>query len=198
MNNQRIVEHFQESAELKMQAASDLAQPIADAIELMFTALSNGNKILACGNGGSAADCQHFAAELVGRFERERLPLPAIALTVDTSIITAIGNDYSYNEIFSKQVQAFGQSGDVLLAISTSGNSSNVIAAIDAAQEREMHIVALTGKGGGAIGKKLTEADVHICVPHDRTARIQEVHLLTIHCMCDGIDVALFGGDAND
>jgi D-sedoheptulose 7-phosphate isomerase len=198
MNNQRIVEHFQESAELKMQAASDLAQPIADAIELMFTALSNGNKILACGNGGSAADCQHFAAELVGRFERERLPLPAIALTVDTSIITAIGNDYSYNEIFSKQVQAFGQSGDVLLAISTSGNSSNVIAAIDAAQEREMHVVALTGKGGGAIGKKLTEADVHICVPHDRTARIQEVHLLTIHCMCDGIDVALFGGDAND
>jgi D-sedoheptulose 7-phosphate isomerase len=198
MNNQRIIEHFQESAELKMQAASDLAQPIADAIELMFTALSNGNKILACGNGGSAADCQHFAAELVGRFERERLPLPAIALTVDTSIITAIGNDYSYNEIFSKQVQAFGQSGDVLLAISTSGNSSNVIAAIDAAQEREMHVVALTGKGGGAIGKKLTEADVHICVPHDRTARIQEVHLLTIHCMCDGIDVALFGGDAND
>ncbi|HXA47796.1 MAG TPA: phosphoheptose isomerase [Burkholderiaceae bacterium] len=198
MNNQRIIEHFQESAELKMQAASDLAQPIADAIELMFTALSNGNKILACGNGGSAADCQHFAAELVGRFERERLPLPAIALTVDTSIITAIGNDYSYNEIFSKQVQAFGQSGDILLAFSTSGNSSNVIAAIEAAQEREMHVVALTGKGGGAIAKKLTEADVHICVPHDRTARIQEVHLLTIHCLCDGIDVALFGGDAND
>lgn len=198
MNNQRIVEHFQESAELKIQAASVLVQPIADAIELMFTALSNGNKILACGNGGSAADCQHFAAELVGRFERERLPLPALALTTDTSIITAIGNDYSFNDIFAKQVQAFGQSGDVLLALSTSGNSNNVIAAIDAALEREMHIVALTGKGGGAIGKKLTEADVHICVPHDRTARIQEVHLLTIHCLCDGIDVALFGGDVND
>ncbi len=198
MNNQRIVEHFQESAELKIQAASVLVQPIAEAIELMFTALSNGNKILACGNGGSAADCQHFAAELVGRFERERLPLPALALTTDTSIITAVGNDYSFNEIFSKQVQAFGQSGDVLLALSTSGNSANVLAAVDAALEREMRIVALTGKGGGAMAKRLTEADVHICVPHDRTARIQEVHLLTIHCLCDGIDVALFGGDAND
>jgi len=198
MNNQRIVEHFQESAELKIQAASVLVQPIAEAIELMFTALSNGNKILACGNGGSAADCQHFAAELVGRFERERLPLPALALTTDTSIMTAVGNDYSFNEIFSKQVQAFGQSGDVLLALSTSGNSANVLAAVDAALEREMRIVALTGKGGGAIAKRLTEADVHICVPHDRTARIQEVHLLTIHCLCDGIDVALFGGDAND
>ena len=198
MNNQRIVEHFQESAELKIQAASVLVQPIAEAIELMFTALSNGNKILACGNGGSAADCQHFAAELVGRFERERLPLPALALTTDTSIITAVGNDYSFNEIFSKQVQAFGQSGDVLLALSTSGNSANVLAAVDAALEREMRIVALTGKGGGAIAKRLTEADVNICVPHDRTARIQEVHLLAIHCLCDGIDVALFGGDAND
>jgi D-sedoheptulose 7-phosphate isomerase len=198
MNNQRIVEHFQESAELKSQAASVLVQPIADAIELMFTALSNGNKILACGNGGSAADCQHFAAELVGRFERERLPLPAIALTTDTSIITAIGNDYAFDEIYSKQVQAFGQSGDILLALSTSGNSKNVVAAIDAALERDMRVVALTGKGGGVIGKKLTEADVHICVPHDRTARIQEVHLVTIHCLCDGIDVALFGEDGHD
>jgi D-sedoheptulose 7-phosphate isomerase len=197
MNNQRILDHFNQSAELKIQAAPALVRPIAEAIELMFTALSNGNKILACGNGGSAADCQHFAAELVGRFERERLPLPAIALTTDTSIITAVGNDYSFNEIFSKQIQAFGQSGDVLLALSTSGNSSNVVAAIDAALEREMRVVALTGKGGGIIARKLTEADVHICVPHDRTARIQEVHLLTIHCLCDGIDVALFGEDAH-
>ncbi len=181
-----------------MAAASVMAQPIAVAVELMFSALSNGNKILCCGNGGSAADSQHFAAELVGRFERERLPLPAMALTTDTSIITAIGNDYSYNEIFSKQVQAFGQAGDVLLAFSTSGNSANVLAAIDVALDREMRVVAMTGKGGGAIGKKLTEADVHICVPHDRTARIQEVHLLTIHCICDGIDVALFGGDVHD
>jgi D-sedoheptulose 7-phosphate isomerase len=198
MTNQRILSHFHESAELKIQAASVLAQPIAQAVELMFAALSNGNKILACGNGGSAADCQHFAAELVGRFERERLPLPALALTTDTSILTAVGNDYSYQEIFTKQVQAFGQAGDVLLALSTSGNSPNVLAAVDAALERDMRIVALTGKGGGAIGKRLTDADVHICVPHDRTARIQEVHLLTIHCLCDGIDVALFGGDVND
>jgi D-sedoheptulose 7-phosphate isomerase len=198
MINQRILANFHESAELKMQAATELAQPIAQAVELMFTALSNGNKILACGNGGSAADCQHFAAELVGRFERERLPLPGLALTTDTSILTAVGNDYSYKEIFAKQVHAFGQSGDVLLALSTSGNSANVIAAIEAALERDMRIVAMTGKGGGAIAKQLTEADVHICVPHDRTARIQEVHLLTIHCLCDGIDVALFGGDAND
>jgi D-sedoheptulose 7-phosphate isomerase len=198
MTNQRILSHFQESAELKMHAATVLAEPIERAIELMFTALSNGNKILACGNGGSAADCQHFAAELVGRFERERLPLPALALTTDTSILTAVGNDYSYMEIFSKQVQAFGQAGDILLAFSTSGNSGNVLAAIDVALERDMRVIALTGKGGGAIGKKLTDADVHICVPHDRTARIQEVHLVTLHCICDGIDVALFGGDANE
>jgi D-sedoheptulose 7-phosphate isomerase len=198
MNIQRIQSHFHESAELKIQSASALSTPIFHAIELMFGALSNGNKILACGNGGSAADCQHFAAELVGRFERERFPLPALALTTDTSILTAVGNDYSYREIFSKQVQAFGQAGDVLLAISTSGNSANVMAAVEAALEREMRVVALTGKNGGAIGKMLTDADVHICVPHDRTARIQEVHLVTIHCICDGIDVALFGGDMHE
>jgi D-sedoheptulose 7-phosphate isomerase len=198
MNTQRILAHFHESAELKIQSAATLAQPIAQAIELMFGALSNGNKILACGNGGSAADCQHFAAELVGRFERERFPLPAMALTTDTSIMTAVGNDYSYKEIFSKQVQAFGQAGDILLAISTSGNSANVLAAVEAALEREMRIVLLTGKDGGALAKMLTDADVNICVPHARTARIQEVHLVTIHAICDGIDVALFGGDANE
>ncbi len=195
MNKQRILEHFHESAELKIQAASALAQPIAEAVDLMFHALANGNRILACGNGGSAADCQHFAAQLVGRFERERLPLPALSLSTDTSILTAVGNDYGFHDIFAKQVQAFGQAGDVLLAISTSGNSGNVIAAIDAALERDMRVVALTGKGGGQVGQMLTDADVHICVPHERTARIQEVHLLIIHCLCDGIDVALFGGD---
>ena len=198
MNTQRILAHFQESAELKLKSAPLLAQPIAEAIELMFNALSNGNKILTCGNGGSAGDAQHFAAELVGRFERERFPLPAISLTTDTSIITAVGNDYSFREIFSKQVQAFGQAGDILLAISTSGNSGNVLAAAEAALEREMRIVALTGKDGGQLGKMLTEADVHINVPHSRTARIQEVHLVAIHSMCDGLDVALFGEeDAN-
>ena len=171
MINQRILSHFHESAELKIQSASVLARPIEQAVELMFGALSNGNKILACGNGGSAADCQHFSAQLVGRFERERLPLPVMALTTDTSILTAIGNDYSYQEIFSKQVQAYGQAGDVLLALSTSGNSANVNAAIEAALERDMRVVALTGKSGGATAKLLTDADVHICVPHDRTAR---------------------------
>lgn len=196
MNRQLFLDHFNESAELKIQAAAQLAQPIAQAVDLMFGALSNGNRILACGNGGSAADCQHFAAELVGRFERERLPLPAMSLVTDSSILTSIGNDYGFADIFAKQVQAFGQAGDVLLAISTSGNSANVIAAIDSALERDMRVVALTGKGGGQVGQMLTDADVHICVPHDRTARIQEVHLLIVHCLCDGIDVALFGGDA--
>jgi D-sedoheptulose 7-phosphate isomerase len=195
MTRQRILDQFNESAELKIQAASLLAQPIAEAVDLMFAALANGSRILACGNGGSAADCQHFAAELVGRFERERLPLPAMALSTDSSILTAIGNDYGFADIFAKQVQAFGQAGDVLLAISTSGNSANVLAAIESALERDMRVVALTGKGGGAIARLLTDADVHICVPHDRTARIQEVHLLIVHCLCDGIDVALFGGN---
>ncbi|GAA0405306.1 MAG: phosphoheptose isomerase [Massilia sp.] len=197
MNTQRILAHFQESADLKMRSAATLAPHISQAVELMFGALSNGNKILACGNGGSAADCQHFAAELVGRFERERFPLPAIALTTDTSILTAVGNDYSFREIYSKQVQAFGQAGDILLAISTSGNSGNVLAAVEAALEREMRIVAFTGKDGGQLAKLLTDADVHVNVPHSRTARIQEVHLCAIHCICDGIDVALFGGDEN-
>ena len=197
MNTQRILAHFQESADLKMRSAATLAPHISQAVELMFGALSNGNKILACGNGGSAADCQHFAAELVGRFERERFPLPAIALTTDTSILTAVGNDYSFREIYSKQVQAFGQAGDILLAISTSGNSGNVLAAVEAALEREMRIVAFTGKDGGQLAKLLTDADVHVNVPHSRPARIQEVHLCAIHCICDGIDVALFGGDEN-
>ena len=198
MRNQRILGHFNESADLKKRAADVLAEPIANAADLMFSVLTQGNKILACGNGGSAADCQHFAAELVGRFEKERLPLPAMALTTDTSILTAVGNDYSYQDVFVKQVQAFGQPGDLLLAISTSGNSSNVVSAIEAAHDREMSVIALTGKGGGAIGKMLTETDIHICVPHDRTARIQEVHLLVIHCLCDGIDAALFGEDIDE
>src|ERR1700756_3513172 len=198
MSVERLQQHFRDSAAVKLEALETLSMPIAAAIDTMFMALANGNRILVCGNGGSAADAQHFAAELVGRFERERFPLPALALTTDTSILTAVANDYSYREIFSKQVQAFGQAGDILLALSTSGNSANVMAAIEAALEREMRVVALTGKGGGAIGKMLTDADVHICVPADRTARIQEVHLVTIHCICDGIDVALFGGDVNE
>mgnify|MGYP001401632000 FL=1 len=155
--------------------------------------LTNNGKILACGNGGSAADAQHFAAELVGRFERDRLPLAAIALNTDSSILTAVGNDFGYDRVFSQQVNALGQPGDVLVAISTSGNSANVIEAIEAAHSREMRVIALTGKGGGRIGQMLTEDDVHLCVPHDRTLRIQEVHILLLHAMCDGIDAQLLG-----
>lgn len=189
----RIARQFEDSAQLKQRAVETLAAPIAEAIELMFNALANDKKILACGNGGSAGDCQHFAAELIGRFERERPALAALALTTDTSILTAVGNDYSYDEVFSKQVRGLGQPGDVLLAISTSGNSKNVLAAVDMAHQREMRVVALTGKNGGLMNQRLRDGDVHICVPHERTARIQEVHLLTIHCLCDGIDVALLG-----
>jgi D-sedoheptulose 7-phosphate isomerase len=193
----RIVGHFRDSAELKIQAASVLAQPIAQAVELMFMALSNGNKILACGNAGAAAHAQYFAAALVDRFERERLPLPAMALGADAVVLASI-NAAGSNEIYSKQVQAFGQPGDVLLVITGGGEMAGITAAVDTALEREMRVVALTGKNGTAIGKQITDADVHIAVPHERMARILEVHLLTIHCLCDGIDVALFGGDTDD
>lgn len=189
----RITHHFNDSAATKQKAVEVMVAPISSAVESLVNSLTNGGKILACGNGGSAGDCQHFAAELVGRFERERPGLAAIALTTDTSAITAIGNDYSYDEVFSKQVHALGQPGDVLLAISTSGNSRNVIKAIEAAHERDMTIVALTGKGGGKMGAMLRENDIHLCVPHDKTARIQEVHILAIHCLCDGIDLMLLG-----
>jgi D-sedoheptulose 7-phosphate isomerase len=185
---QRIEGHFKDSIAVKSKALEIMPQSIADAINLMYEALCAGKKILACGNGGSAADAQHFAAELVGRFERERKELPAIALTTDTSIITAIGNDYSFDVIFSKQVRALGQPGDILLGISTSGNSGNIIEAINAAHEKGMLIIALTGKDGGKIGQLLKADDVNLCVPADRTARIQETHLLLLHCLCDGVD----------
>lgn len=193
MLEQRIQQHFIDSADLKYQAAQALSKPIADAVQALLACVTSGGKALACGNGGSAADAQHFAAEFVGRFERERPELGAIALTTDSSILTAIANDYDFNAIFSKQVRALGQAGDVLLAISTSGNSANVLAAVTAAHEREMTVIALTGRGGGKIGQALRETDVHICVPHERTARIQEVHLLTLHCLCDGVDTQLLG-----
>ncbi|MBZ0248667.1 MAG: SIS domain-containing protein, partial [Burkholderiales bacterium] len=150
-------------------------------------------KVLACGNGGSAADCQHFAAELVGRFERERPGLPAVALTVDTSALTAIANDYSYDEVFSKQVEALGREGDALLALSTSGNSRNVIAAMKAARARGMAVVALTGRDGGEMARLLGPGDHHLNVAHPRTMRIQEVHILALHCLCDTIDNVLHG-----
>ena len=192
----RIRVHFADSAQLKLAAVDTLAPQIARAAALMTDCLLADGKILACGNGGSASDAQHFAAEMVGRFERERPELPAVSLATDTSILTAVANDYDFGQIFAKQVRALGRSGDVLLAISTSGNSGNVIAAVDAAHERELRIVALTGKGGGRVGELLTPNDVHLCVPHSVNARIQEVHILTIHCLCDAIDASLLGDEA--
>ena len=191
----RIRAHFADSAQLKLAAVDALAPQIARGAELMAECLLGDGKILACGNGGSACDAQHFAAEMVGRFERERPELPAISLATDTSILTAVANDYSYEQVFAKQVRALGTAGDILLAISTSGNSGNVIAAIEAARDREMRIVALTGKSGGRIGAMLSAADVELRVPHERTARIQECHLLMIHCLCDAIDNTLLGED---
>ena len=193
MLEQRIQQHFIDSADLKYQAAQSLSKPIAAAVQAVLACVTSGGKVLACGNGGSAADAQHFSAEFIGRFERERPELGAIALTTDSSILTAIANDYAFTRIFSKQVRGLGQAGDVLLAMSTSGNSANILAAIEAAHEREMTVVALTGRGGGKIANLLRETDVHVCVPHDRTARIQEVHLLVLHCICDGVDTQLLG-----
>ncbi|HMN64363.1 MAG: phosphoheptose isomerase [Burkholderiaceae bacterium] len=189
----RICQHFEDSAELKRAAAAQLAGPIAQAVEMLTAALAADRKLLVCGNGGSAADSQHMAAELVGRFERERPELAAIALSTDTSALTAVANDYGFEQVFAKQVRALGREGDVLVAISTSGQSANVLAAVHAAHERGLAVVALTGRGGGAVGAALQGQDIHLCVPHDRTARIQEVHLLIIHCLCDGIDASLLG-----
>ena len=193
MLEQRIQQHFIDSADLKYQAAPLLSKPIADAVQALLACVTSGGKILACGNGGSAADAQHFAAELVGRFERERPELAAIALTTDTSILTAVANDYGFIAIFSRQVRALGQAGDVLLAISTSGNSPNVLAAIEAAHEREMVVIGLSGRGGGKMSHALRDTDIHICVPSDRTARVQEVHILALHCLCDAVDAQLLG-----
>lgn len=192
---ERIKDSFTESIQTKIDAAEALPESLAKAAEMMVNCLLSGNKILACGNGGSAGDAQHFSAELLNRFEVERPPLPAIALTTDTSTITAIANDYSYNEIFSKQIFALGQPGDILLAISTSGNSRNVIKAMEAALSRDMTIVALTGKDGGSMAGLLGVHDVEVRVPSNVTARIQEVHLLAIHCLCDNIDRTLFPQD---
>jgi D-sedoheptulose 7-phosphate isomerase len=193
MLEQRIQQHFIDSADLKYQAAQSLSKPIEAAVQAMLACVTSGGKVLACGNGGSAADAQHFSAEFVGRFERERPELGAIALTTDSSILTAVANDYDFERIFASQVRALGHAGDVLLALSTSGNSANVLAAVKAAHEREMTVVALTGRGGGKIAQALRETDVHICVPHERTMRIQEVHILVLHCICDGVDTQLLG-----
>jgi len=197
MLEQRIQQHFIDSADLKYQTGPVLSKPISQAMQAILACVTSGGKVLACGAGVSGLLAAQFAAQFVGRFERERPGLAAIALTTDTSILTAVANDYSFDVIFAKQVQALGAPGDVLLAFTTSGNSANVLAAVDAARAKDMTVIALTGNTGGRIREKLTETDVHICVPHERTARIQEVHLLVLHCLCDAVDLQLLGEQEN-
>jgi D-sedoheptulose 7-phosphate isomerase len=184
----RASQHFIDSIAVKQEAQKTLPEQVARAVIAIAECLRAGGKVMACGNGGSAADAQHFAAELIGRFERERRELAAIALTTDTSILTAVGNDYGYDDIFSKQVRGLGKAGDILIGISTSGNSKNVVKAIEAAKKLGIHIIALTGNGGGKMASLLEGADVHLCVPSTRTARIQETHLVLLHALCDGVD----------
>ena len=193
MLEQRIEQHFIDSADLKYQSAQVLSKPIAAAVQAMMVCVTSGGKILACGNGGSAAAAQLFTAGFVGRFERERPELAAITLAADGATLSAIANEYAFNAIFSRQVRALGGSGDVLLALSLSGNCVNVQDAIHAAHEREMVVIGLTGQGGGKMAQLLRDTDVHICVPHDRGARILEVHLLALHCICDAVDTQLLG-----
>ena len=194
MDQQDRIRHiFTDSIQTKREALEVLVEPIARAAELMTAALLADRKILSCGNGGSAADAQHFASEMINRFEMERPGLPAIALTTDSSTITSIANDYAFTEIFARQVSALGREDDVLLAISTSGQSGNILAAVRAAQQRDMRIIALTGRDGGALVQELGDDAVAIIVPSASTARIQEVHLLTLHCLCDAIDCLLLG-----
>lgn len=192
---ERVKQHFAASIDTKARAAQSLIEPITSAAATMVQCLLADGKILSCGNGGSAGDAQHFSSEMLNRFERERPALPAIALSTDTSTLTSIANDYSYNEIFSKQLRALGREGDILLAISTSGNSQNVLEAIRVAHQRNIKVVALTGRNGGKMRELLQDSDIEICVPSEVTARIQEVHLLVIHCLCDLIDTHLFGGE---
>jgi len=191
--SKRIIKHFKDSADLKLKVKDALSKPIAEGAQAFYDCVTNDGKILCCGNGGSAADSQHFAAELLNRFEKERPGLACVALTTDSSVLTSIANDYDFVQVFSKQVRALGLPGDSLLAISTSGDSPNVVAAIHAAHERNMRVVALTGRDGGEMARSLNEEDVLICVDAQNTARIQEVHLLTLHCLCDIIDYLLLG-----
>lgn len=190
-----VRQYFEDSIKVRQEVMETLAAPISVAIETLARVLIGEGRILVCGNGGSAADAQHFAAELVGRFERERQGLAAIALTTDTSILTAIGNDYGFDQVFARQVRTLGRAGDALLAISTSGRSGNIVKAVRAAHENDMTVIALTGRDGGLIAPLLTGDDLHLNVPIERTAHIQEIHLLTIHCLCEGIDRLLLGDE---
>jgi D-sedoheptulose 7-phosphate isomerase len=193
MLEQRIQQQFFESADLKYQSAEALTRPIADAVNAIVGCITAGGKVLACGAGGSASDAQYFAAEFIGRFERERPGLAAIALSADVAVMTAAGDGYDYAQTFARQVQSLGAPGDVLLAISVDGNAASVVAAVEAARARDMTVVALSGGGGGRLRERLLETDVHICVPHERAARVQEVHLLVLHCLCDAVDLQLLG-----
>lgn len=189
----RIIGHFNESARLKLDVADLLAPAIANAAELVLQCVLRDGKVLSCGNGGSAADAQHFSSKMMSRFEHERPGLPAIALTTDTSTLTSIANDLAFDQVFARQISALGLPGDVLLAISTSGSSPNILAAAEAARDRDMTVIALTGHDGGKLAEQLSDHDVLICVPADSAARIQEIHLLAIHCLCDAVDSALLG-----
>jgi D-sedoheptulose 7-phosphate isomerase len=189
----RIIGHFQASAHATLDAAETLAPALESAARLVVHSLAQGNKVLACGNGGSAADAQHFAASMINRFEQERPGLAALALTTDTSTLTSIANDHAFDQVFARQVKALGQPGDVLLAISTSGNSPSVLQAVAAAHARGMHVIMLTGRSGGSLAEQIEEGDVFLCVPAESAARIHEVHLLAIHCLCDAVDSVLLG-----
>ena len=189
----RIINHFSDSIQTKQDTLSSSCELIAFASQKIVESLVDDKKILSCGNSGSASDAQHFSSEMLNRFERERPALPAIALTTDTSTLTSIANDYHFDEVFAKQIRALGQAGDILLVYSTSGNSGNIVSAVKTAHDKEMNVIALTGKDGGALASILNESDIEIRVPSDSTARIQEVHLLITHCLCDLIDQQLFG-----
>ena len=190
---ERIIGHFNDSARLKLDVAELLAPAVASAAELILQCILRDGKVLSCGNGGSAADAQHFSSKMMSRFELERPGLPAIALTTDTSTLTSIANALAFDQVFARQISALGLPGDVLLAISTSGDSPNIVAAAEAARGRDMAVIALTGNDGGKLAEQLSDRDVLICVPADSAARIQEIHLLTIHCLCDAVDSALLG-----
>lgn len=192
---QRIEQHFIDSIEAKQIALAILSPLLNEAAQRMVQTLISDGKLLICGNGGSAADAQHFAGEMLGRFEIERPGLAAVALTTDTSALTAIANDYEYDLVFAKQVYALGRAGDLLVAITTSGNSANIISAIHAAHDRQMQVIALTGCDGGEVSGILSGDDIHLCVANSRTCRIQEVHITMIHALCDAIDFILLGGE---
>lgn len=189
----RIFGHFHTSAQLKLDTAEVLSPVIEQAAQAIVQCLTQGGKILCCGNGGAATGAQHFASTMVNRYEQERPGLAAIALTTDTATLTAIANDFAYEQIFARQIRALGLPGDVLLTISTSGNSPSVLEAVAAAHSRGMRVLALTGHSGGSLTEQMREDDVFLCVPAESTARIQEVHLLIIHCLCDAVDSVLLG-----